>query len=115
MLFLTPTLPTLLPATNYYIGLTLTGEIFSWLLLHAYMTPEQFHKLDETQQAEIVGEGTHIGDRRDEEHIIFLYQNNDLYIEVYLNKQHGVIKKLQALSRSELLDIYTFRTGFSIK
>ena len=78
------------------------------------MTPKQFHKLNEMQQAEIVWKSEHIGDRRDEEHIIFLQKNDDLYIEVYLHKQHGIIKKLQALSRSELLEIYTFRTGFRI-
>jgi hypothetical protein len=78
------------------------------------MTPEQFHKLDEMQQAEIVWKGEHIGDRRDEEHLIFLYKNKDLYIELYLSKKDGLIKKLQALSRSELLEIYTFKTGFSI-
>ena len=76
------------------------------------ITLEQFHNLDEMHQTEIVWKGKYIGERRDEEHIILLFKKDDLYIEVYL--KHGVIKKLKALSKDELLNIYTFKIGFSI-
>jgi len=76
------------------------------------MTPEQFHNLDEIQQAELVWEGKHIGERRDEEHIILLFKKDDLYIEVYL--KYGIIKRMQAFSKDELLDIYTLKIGFSV-
>jgi hypothetical protein len=62
------------------------------------MTPEQFYKLDKIKQASLVWEGTHIGKRQDEEYIITLYKKDDLYIEVFLHKEHQVIKKFQAFS-----------------
>ena len=43
------------------------------------MTPEQFYKLDEMKQAEIVWEGTHIGQRQDEDYIIMLYKAGLLF------------------------------------
>ena len=76
--------------------------------------PEHFYKLDEQKQAELVWDGIHIGERQDEEHIILLYKKDDLYIEIYLHKQHQVIKKFQAFSKDDLLDLYIFKTGFSI-
>ena len=63
------------------------------------MTPEQFYKLDKMKQVQLVWDGVHIGDRRDEEHVIMLYKKDDLYIEVFLDKKHQVIKKFQAFSR----------------
>ena len=62
------------------------------------MTPEQFYKLDEQKQTELVWAGKHIGQRQDEDYIIMLYKNDGLYIEVFLHKKHQVIKKLQPLS-----------------
>lgn len=76
------------------------------------MTHEQFHKLDEMEQAELVWEGVHIADRQDDKHKILLYKKDDLYIEVYYHLTHNAIKKFQAFSKEELLDIYTFKTGF---
>ena len=72
------------------------------------MTPEQFYKLDEMEQAELVWEGKHIADREDKEHSILLYQYKDLYIEVYYHKEYNTIRKFNAFSRAELLDIYTY-------
>ena len=78
------------------------------------MTPEQFYSLDEQKQAELVWEGIYIADRRDEEHDVLLYQNDDLYIEVFYHRKYNTIKRFQAFSKEELLDVYTFKTGFSI-
>ena len=73
------------------------------------MTPEQFYKLDEMEQAELVWEGKHIADREDKEHGILLYQYKNLYIEVYYHKEYNTIRRFNAFSRVELLDIYTYR------
>ena len=62
------------------------------------MTPEQFYKLDEMKQAEIVWKGTHIGQRQDEDYIIMLYKKDNLFVEVFLHKKDQVIKKFQAFS-----------------
>ena len=66
------------------------------------------------ETSELVWNSAHIGDRRDEQHDILLYKNDDLYIEVFFHRQHSAIKKLLAFSKEELFDIYTFKTGFSI-
>lgn len=70
------------------------------------MTPEQFYRLDEQEQAEIVWKGKHIADREEKEYSILLYQYNDLYIEVYYHKQYNTIRKFEAFTKDELLDIY---------
>ena len=71
------------------------------------MTPEQFHKLDEQEQAEVIWEGKHIADREYEQYSILLYKiEDDLFVEVYLHRQHNVIHKFMAYREHELLDIY---------
>ena len=72
------------------------------------MTPTQFYKLDEAEQAEVIWEGQHIADRHDEEHNILLYKIDELYVEVYYHKEYNIIRKFNAFSRVELLDIYTY-------
>ena len=66
------------------------------------MTPEQFYKLDEMEQAEVIWDGKHIADRQDTEHHILLYKLDDLF-EVYHHKEHNIIVPF---SKNELLDIY---------
>jgi len=79
------------------------------------MTPEQFRKLDINKQAKIIWDGIHIGDRNDEENNILLYKcNDDLFIEVYVHRKRNVIDKFLAFSKDELLNTYSFKTGFSI-
>ena len=72
------------------------------------MTPEQFYKLDEAEQAETVWKGKHIADRKDEEHNILLYQIDDLYVEAYYHIGYNVLRKFNSFSRKELLEIYTY-------
>ena len=62
------------------------------------MTPEQFYKLDEQKQAELVWNDAHIGERHDENYVIMLYKKDNLYVEVFLHKKDQVIKKFQAFS-----------------
>jgi hypothetical protein len=70
------------------------------------MTPEQFYELDEMEQAEVIWEGKHVADRQDKERQTLLYKIDDLFIEVYYNKEDNIIVKFKAFSESELLDIY---------
>ncbi len=72
----------------------------------AEMTPEEFFELDEMEQAETVWEGIMIGTRSDKEHSILLYKIDNLYVEVFYHKQYNVIRKFEAFSATELLDIY---------
>ena len=44
------------------------------------MTLYQFIALDEMEQQEAIWEGTHIGDRKNEEHNILLYQIDGFYV-----------------------------------
>ena len=78
------------------------------------MTPEQFRKLHIDKQADIIWNGLHIGDRRDEEYNILLYKCDNLFIEVYVHRVRNVIDKFLAFSKDELFNTYTFKTGFSI-
>lgn len=71
------------------------------------MTPDQFYNLDEIEQAEVVWDGEYIGGREDEEHNILLYQIGDLYVKVYHHKEYNVIRKFNAFTILEVLDIYT--------
>ena len=72
------------------------------------MTPEQL-RLDQMEQAELVWEGNHITDRKDDEHNILLYQIDDLYVEAYYHRECNVLRKFNTFSRIELLGIYTYR------
>ena len=76
------------------------------------MTPEQFNKLDEAEQAEVIWEGVHIADRQDREHRehnILLYKIDNLYVEIYYHIDYNVIRKFEAFTELELFDIYTYR------
>jgi hypothetical protein len=60
------------------------------------MTPEQFYRLDEMEQAEVIWERKHVADRQDKDHHILLYKIDDLFVEVYYHKEHNVIVKFNA-------------------
>jgi len=70
------------------------------------MTPNQFFDLDEQEQAELVWDGEFKGTREDPEHTILLYKIRELYVEVYYHKKYNVIRKFDAFTAKELLDIY---------
>jgi len=70
------------------------------------ITPRQFFEIDEMEQAEAVWEGVHMGNREDKEHRILLYKIDNLFVEVYYHKEYNVIRKFEAFTEMELLDIY---------
>lgn len=70
------------------------------------MTLYQFNLLDEMEQAEAVWSGTHIGERKDGEHTILLYQIDSFYVEVYYHREYNVIKRMRSFSSTEQLAPY---------
>ncbi|MEO8854325.1 MAG: hypothetical protein ABI359_11120 [Ginsengibacter sp.] len=64
------------------------------------MTPEQFHKLDESEEAKVIREEKHIADRKDEEYNILLYQIVDLFVEVYYYGDYNVLRRCNAFSQT---------------
>ncbi len=61
------------------------------------MTPQQFNDLDEMEQAELIWNGKHVADRKDEVHNILLYKIDEtLFVEVFYHIQHNAIKKYTA-------------------
>jgi hypothetical protein len=60
------------------------------------MTLYEFNALDEMEQAEAIWDSIHIGERRDAEHNIILYQRDDFYIEVFHHKEFNVIRKIRS-------------------
>ena len=58
------------------------------------------------EQGKIVWEGKHIGERSNSEYNILLYQIEDLFVEVFYDKQANAIKKFESFTRHQLLDIY---------
>jgi len=70
------------------------------------MTLYQFNAVDEMEQAETVWASVHIGERRDEEHNIVLYQRDDFYVEVYHHKQLNVIRRIRAFKNTSQLEPY---------
>lgn len=58
------------------------------------------------EQIEAVWTGEFIGDRRDEDHNILLYQVDSFYIEVYYHPDDNVIKRLRSFLSIEQLTPY---------
>ena len=70
------------------------------------MSPSQFYKLDEAEQAELIWEGKHVGSRQTEEYSVLLYKIQELYVEVFLHKKYNVIHKFEAFIKDEIIDVY---------
>ena len=67
------------------------------------MTPKEFNALNQKKQADLIWNGKHVGDRKDAEHNILLYQiDEELFVEIYYHVQHNVITKYIAMSKQEL-------------
>ena len=49
------------------------------------MTVNHFYQLDEMEQAEVVWDGKHIGNRFDEVHNVLLYRLDGIYFVAYAN------------------------------
>ncbi len=70
------------------------------------MTLYEFKQLDTNEQMEAIWKGIHIGNRRDREHNIVLYQIDGFYAEVYHHKFDNDIKRVRTFSSTNCLDPY---------
>lgn len=70
------------------------------------MTLYEFNALDEMEQAEAVWSGTHIGERFDQEHNILLYQIDGFYVEAFVHREYGVLRRFRSFSSTEQLQPY---------
>jgi len=70
------------------------------------MTLYQFIAMDEMEQQEAIWEGTHIGERKDEEHNILLYQIDSFYVEVFYHRELNVIRRYRPFKSVNQLKPY---------
>lgn len=70
------------------------------------MTLYEFNSLDEMEQAEAIWDGVFIANREDDEHRILLYQIDGFYVEAYVHKEYGVLRKFRSFSSTDPLDSY---------
>jgi len=70
------------------------------------MTLYQFNALDEMEQAEAVWNGVFLGDRRESEHRILLYQIDAFYVEVYYHLEYNTLRRFRSFSSCDQLDPY---------
>jgi hypothetical protein len=62
--------------------------------------------LNEMEQAEVVWASTNIGERRDKEHTILLYQVDSFYVEVFYHRKNNVISRTRSFSNPDQLEPY---------
>jgi hypothetical protein len=62
--------------------------------------------MDEMEQQEAFWKGTHVADRKDEEHNIFLYQFDNFYVEVFYHREYNVVRRYWPFKNPELLAPY---------
>ena len=70
------------------------------------MTLYEFNALDRMEQAESIWDGVFLGDRKDSEHRILLYQIDDFYVEVFYHIQYNTIRRFRSFSSTDQLDPY---------
>lgn len=70
------------------------------------MTVYEFNALDEMEQAEAVWDGVFLGDRKDDEHRILLYQIDGFYVEAYYHMEYNVLRRFRSFSSTDQLDPY---------
>ena len=70
------------------------------------MTLYQFNALTTNDQAEIVWNCPHVGERFDEENTIVLYQVDCFYVEVFYNRKNNTITRLRSFASTEQLAPY---------
>jgi hypothetical protein len=78
------------------------------------MSLYEFNLLNEIQQAEILWEnGVHIGERKDQEHTIVLYQIERFYVEVFYHRGLNAIKRFRSFSSTDQLEPYITKIDVS--
>jgi hypothetical protein len=78
------------------------------------MTLYQFLALDDTCRAETLWDrGVHIGERREEQHLMLLYQINGFYVEVFYDPVTNAISRLRPFSSVDQLQPYLAQIDLS--
>jgi hypothetical protein len=73
-----------------------------------------FLQLDETEQLELLWyNGEQIGRRKEEEHLILLYQVEGFYVEVFYNTKERTIKRYVSFESIERLEPYLEKIDIS--
>jgi len=70
------------------------------------ITLYEFTALDEMEQAEAIWDGVFLGDRKDGEHRILLYQIDDFYVEVFYHIEYNTLRRFRSFSSTNQLDPY---------
>ncbi len=79
------------------------------------MTIYEFNKLNDSEKAEVVWDGTLIGDRTDDIYNILLYQVDSFYVEVFYQKKRNIIKRIRSFSSTDQLQPYLEKMDLGIK
>ena len=70
------------------------------------MTLYEFNYLDELEQLQAVWGAVLLGERKDEEQDIRLYQIDSFYVEEYIHREKDSRVRFRSFSSTELLDAY---------
>ena len=71
------------------------------------MTLYEYKALDECEQHEAIWDnGVHIGERKEGEYLVILYQLFSFYVEVRYHMRDNVLKGLRSFSSTEQLKPY---------
>ena len=71
------------------------------------MTLDEFTRLNETKQAEVLlAQGAFVAERMYKNFTIFLYQVNNFYVEVYHNVNFNVMQGMRCFQDDEALQPY---------
>ena len=71
------------------------------------MTLQQFANFNSLQQMNtLYNKGVYLGKRRYNNRVIFLYQIDSFYIEVFFNPERNKVVKLRSFSSTNLLSPY---------
>jgi len=71
------------------------------------MTLDEFTRLNETKQAEVLlAQGAFVAERMYKNFAIFLYQVNNCYVEVYHNVNFNVMQGMRCFQDDEALQPY---------
>lgn len=71
------------------------------------MTLYEFNQLYKKEQVETLWDkGVFIADRRDNECMYLLYQIDSFYVEAYVHREYGVLRRFRSFSSTNQLEPY---------
>lgn len=71
------------------------------------MTLHHFNELNEVEQVDAICEhGVLVGDRKDDNYTVLLFQINSFYVEVFYSQPYNELRKYKSFSSTTLLQPY---------